>query len=97
MIWVKTTIELSDELLGQVRALARREGLTLRQLMEEGLQRALEARESADTAPLDFPVYGGSGLTPEFEGAGWERIREEIYSTHQESFSPGRAGVHDRD
>ena len=97
MIWVKTTIELSDELLAQVRALARREGITLRQLMEEGLQRALEARESGDTAPLDFPVYGSSGLTPEFEAAGWERIREEIYPTRQESLAPGRPAVHDRD
>jgi len=29
--------------------------------------------------PFDFPTYGGSGLTDEFEGAPWTRIRDEIY------------------
>lgn len=93
---MKTTIELPDELLAQVRAVARREGVTLRQLIEEGLQRALEIRECGDKAPLDFPVYGGSGLNPEFEAASWERIREEIYATRRDSFVPGRSAVHDR-
>lgn len=76
---MKTTVELSDQLLNQIRTLARQEGSSLRQLMEEGLQRTLEARQQAARPSVRFPVFGGSGLTEEFEGAGWERIRDEIY------------------
>jgi len=76
---MKTTIELPDELVRQARRVARREGTTLRALTEEGLQRSLEARRQAVRRPFDFPTYGGSGLTDEFEGAPWTRIRDEIY------------------
>ena len=76
---MKTTIELRDELLDQLRRVARQEGSTLRQLVEEGLQRCLKARRTAAHRELDFPSYGGSGLTPEFQGAPWSRLRDEIY------------------
>lgn len=76
---MKTTIELADELLEQVRGVARKEGTTLRRLVEEGLQRTLEARRRTSRRRLDFPPHGGSGLTPEFQGAPWSRIRDEIY------------------
>ena len=79
---MKTTIELPDELLAQVRRVARSEGATLRALVEEGLQRSLEARRSMVRRHLDFPSYGGSGLTNEFQGAPWNRIRDAIYRRH---------------
>ncbi len=76
---MKTTIELPDELVEQARRVARKEGGTLRALVEEGLQRSLEARRRRVSRKLDFPSYGGSGLTDEFQGASWSRIRDEIY------------------
>ena len=76
---MKTTIELPDDLLDQLRRVARQEGSTLRRLVEEGLQRCLKARRTAEHRELDFPSYGGSGLTPEFRGASWNQIRDEIY------------------
>ena len=79
---MKTTIELPDELLEQARHIARQEGGTLRALIEEGLQRSLEARRQASGRKLDFPSYGGSGLTDEFRGASWSRIRDEVYREH---------------
>ena len=79
VIRMKTTIELPDELLEQVRRVARREGASLRRLVEEGLQRSLEARRKAARRDLDFPSYGGGGLTSEFQGAPWSRLRNEIY------------------
>jgi hypothetical protein len=79
---MKTTIELPDELIEQARRVARQEGATLRALVEEGLQRSLEARRRAVSRQLDFPSYGGSGLTDEFQGAPWSRIRDEIYREH---------------
>ena len=82
MTRIKTTIELPDDLLEQVRHVARTEGVTLRALVEEGLQRSLEARRNRVRRHLDFPSYGGSGLTTEFQGAPWNRIRDEIYRGH---------------
>lgn len=76
---MKTTIELQEELLEQVRRMARSEGTTLRALVEEGLQRCLEARRSAVRRDLDFPSYGGSGLTAEFQTPPWCQIRDEVY------------------
>ena len=84
-IWetlMKTTIELPDTLIEQARRVAQREGATLRALLEEGLQRSLEARRQAARRQLDFPTYGGNGLTDEFQGAPWSRIRDEIYREH---------------
>jgi hypothetical protein len=79
---MKTTIELPDELVKQARRVAQQEGASLRALVEEGLQRSLEARRHAARRQLDFPSYGGSGLTREFHGAPWSRFRDEIYREH---------------
>ena len=79
---MKTTIEISDALIEQARLVAHKEGTTLRALVEEGLQRSLEARRQAARRPFDFPSYGGGGLTDEFHGASWGRIRDEIYREH---------------
>lgn len=79
---MKTTIELPDELIQQARRIARQEGASLRALVEEGLQRSLEARRQAVRRRLDFPSYGGSGLADEFQSAPWGRIRDEIYRGH---------------
>ena len=76
---MKTTIELPDELLERSRKVARREGATLRALIEEGLRLALRARERKAAAQVKLRPFRGDGLTPEFRDAGWERIRDEIY------------------
>ena len=76
---MKTTMELPDDLLEQVRSAAPKEGATLRGLVEDGLQRSLEARRRMVRRELDVPSYGGSGLTAEFEDAPWGQIRREIY------------------
>ncbi len=75
-------MELPDELLEQVRSVARREGTTLRGLVEEGLRRCLEARRRRGRRQLDFPTYGGTGLTTEFQGAPWSRVGDEVYRKH---------------
>ncbi len=79
---MKTTIELPDELLEQAKHLARQEGASLRRLFEEGLHRVLHARRNVARRQLNIPSYGGSGLTPEFEGADWNKIRDTLYHEH---------------
>lgn len=77
---MKTTIELPDDLLERGKAVARRENSTLKALIEEGLHMALRARTRRRSAPFSIQAFHGDGLTPEFADAGWEKIRDEIYS-----------------
>ena len=76
---MKTTIELPGELIRQACRVAQQEGTSLRALVEEGLQRSLEARRQTMRRPLDFPIYGGSGRTHEVQGASWSDVRDEVY------------------
>ena len=47
---MKTTIEISEPILEDAKDLARREGVTLRLLVEEGLRSVLAARHSRKVA-----------------------------------------------
>ena len=77
---MKTTIELADALLEEARRVARREGTTLRALVEQGLRQAIAQRQRR-TAPfrLRDASFGRGGLRPELEGASWDRLRELAY------------------
>jgi len=75
---MKATIELPDELLERSKAVARRENSTLKALIEEGLRLALRARTRKRAAPFAVKPFQGDGLSPEFAGGGWEKIRDEI-------------------
>lgn len=76
---MKTTIDLQDELLERSKRAARREGITLRALIEEGLRLALKARQRKQLPVFRMRTFKGDGLTSEFRDAGWEKIRDEIY------------------
>lgn len=60
---MKTTIELPDDLVAQVREVARDERTTMRELMIEGLRLALERRQATTRAEFVFPTFGGEGTT----------------------------------
>lgn len=76
---MKTTIELPDDLLERCKSVARRENSTLKALIEEGLRLALRARSRKTSEPFVVKPFQGDGLTPEFESAHWDVIRDEIY------------------
>lgn len=76
---MKTTIEISDNLMHRAKALARREKTTLRQLTEEGLQLVLSRREEGPGGKIDPVVFRGRGLSPAFHGKSWSELRDEIY------------------
>ena len=76
---MKTTIELPEDLLKRGKAVARHENSTLKALIEEGLRLALRARTRKRAAPFAVQPFAGDGLSPAFVGAGWEKIRDEIY------------------
>jgi hypothetical protein len=75
---MKTTIEISDALLRDVRKLAAKEGVTMRALVERGLHRVL-----ADAKRPPFRMrdgrFGGNWLQPEVRDLSWDQIREMSY------------------
>ena len=78
---MKTTVEISDDLMRRVRAVARRDRATLKALIEEGLRLALRARlHRVATRPFKVEPFKGDGFTAEFAEPSWTRIRDEIYS-----------------
>ncbi len=76
---MKTTIQLSDAVLSQVRTLARRERTTIRALVEEALRRLLKDRRGGGAYEFAETSVGGQGLQPGIREADWGAIREMIY------------------
>lgn len=76
---MKTTVEISDSLLKEARAVAAREGVTLRGLIERGLHRVVYEADAGPVFKLRRASFKGKGLRPEFKGAGWEQVRDAIY------------------
>ncbi|MFN8640954.1 MAG: DUF2191 domain-containing protein [Candidatus Binatia bacterium] len=76
---MKTTVEISDALAREAKAVAARERTTLRELIEAGLRAVLRERSRKAAFRLPDASFGGKGLQPEFRGADWERIREAAY------------------
>jgi predicted transcriptional regulator len=78
---MKTSFDLSESLLHQVKQLAKQRGTTTKSLVEEALMKLLaEAQqEEAPRFTLRDVSFGSGGMTVEFANAGWERIRDEIY------------------
>jgi hypothetical protein len=76
---MKTTVEIPDSLLEEVRKLVSREGTTVRALVEEGLRRIIADRKRASVFRLRKATFKGDGLQPHVAGASWERIRDMAY------------------
>jgi hypothetical protein len=79
---MKTTIEISDPLLLQARQLAKQQGTTLRNLIEQGLRKIVAEKKTAATFSLRRATFKGEGLQPEMRGASWDRLREQAYEGH---------------
>jgi hypothetical protein len=79
MAGMKTTIEISDSLLREVREVARQEGVTLRTLMERALRRVVAEKKHASPFKLRRASFKGKGLQAEFREAPWEMLRDVTY------------------
>ena len=73
---MKTTIDIADSLLLEGKAVAAREGLTLRALVEEGLRVVLRERAQRAAFTLRDGAVGGHGLQP---GQVWDLPRDLAY------------------
>lgn len=76
---MKTTIEISDGLLRQVKALAQREGTTVRALVEAGLRALLKEQRERPKFRLREASFEGQGLTDSARAETWENLRDTIY------------------
>ena len=76
---MKTTVEISDALMREVRDLAAREGVTLRTLVERGLHRVIAERKHGAPFKLRRASFKGKGRQVELHDASWERLRDLIY------------------
>jgi hypothetical protein len=76
---MKTTVEISDALAREAKAVAIRDKTTLRELIEAGLRIVLRERRRKGSFRLRDATFTGHGLQPEFRGADWERLREAAY------------------
>ena len=77
---MKTTIDIADALIEEARAIAAREGTTVRALVESGLRHMVAERRAHCAAfTLRDASFDGDGIAPELRGASWERIRDLAY------------------
>jgi len=77
---MKTTIEISEQLLREAKRTAARDGTTLRTLVEQGLRHELSARRGPASFRLRKASFKGKGLQPGAVGLSWDQIRDLAYS-----------------
>lgn len=78
---MKTTVDIADSLFRQAKAAVEDGGVTMRQLIEDGLRGVLAKRRSALKKPFrlgKLPTQGG-GLRQGFEHASWQQMLDESY------------------
>ncbi len=77
---MKTTVEVSDELLERAKETAHRDETTLRALVEEGLRTVLEQRKARQRYHWPDVAVDGQGLHPELADESWEQLASLIYA-----------------
>jgi hypothetical protein len=76
---MKTTVEISDSLLREVRELAAREGITLRTLVERGLYCVISDTKRGAPFKLRRASFKGKGRQAELSEASWDTLRDLAY------------------
>jgi hypothetical protein len=78
---MKTTVEIHDQLFARAQRKARRDGRTMRSLIEEGLRRCLDEDPQPKGERYRLPdqsVGDPKGPNP-LESMSWPELRDEIY------------------
>ena len=76
---MKTTIDIAEPLLIRAKQVAATEGVTLRELVEDGLRQVLEQHEQRETFRLRRATFRGQGLQPDVAAGSWQRLRDLAY------------------
>jgi hypothetical protein len=65
LLWMRTTVRLSEQLLAEVKQHAARTGRTLTAVIEDALRLALaEGQRSKAVGEAKLPTFRGDGLQP---------------------------------
>jgi Arc/MetJ family transcription regulator len=76
---MKTTIEISDDLMKKAKALAARRHITLREVIERGIRTTLKEEQREEKFSLPNRSVEGKGFQAGFEDASWADIRDAVY------------------
>jgi hypothetical protein len=76
---MKTTVEISDDLLEESKRLAAAERTTLRALIEEGLRWALARRRKKERFVLRDAAVPGRGVREGLAEGDWNAVRDLVY------------------
>ena len=77
---MKTTVELSDALMSELKERAREQETTMKELMETAIRRYLEGTHSAGRGyHFENHSFRGNGVCEGVEEGSWEQIRGIIY------------------
>lgn len=79
---MKTTVDIADSLFRQAKAAVEDGGVTMRQLIEDGLRGVLAKRHLASKKTFrlgELPTQGG-GFRPDFKHASWQQMLDESYN-----------------
>jgi hypothetical protein len=76
---MKTTVEISDDLAREIKALAAADRTTVRALIEQGLRLLLAGRRKQRRFKLRDASVEGRGLQPGISEGDWDRIQDLIY------------------
>lgn len=78
---MKTTVDITDSLFQRAKEVAAAEGITFRELVEQGLRQVLADRKTATRFQLRDASFGEGGLTPEAQKLTWQELLEFTYGT----------------
>ena len=76
---MKTTIDISDALALEAKALAAKRGTTFRAIVEQGIRCVLQEPQQTEPFQLVDKSITGNGLRTEFRNTPWAVIRHGAY------------------
>lgn len=77
---MKTTVELSDDLLRQAKRIAHKDRTTVKALVEQGLRMVVSSRKRGGGFTLRNASFRGDGLVAGRSLQDWAAIRDLAYS-----------------
>jgi hypothetical protein len=77
MLLVRTTLNISDALLEELRDRSRRSGRPMRQVVEQALRRGLSAEKESSSMPVKIEPFR-LGLRPAYRGMSMNQIYDQL-------------------
>lgn len=76
---MKTTLDISDNILLRAKKVAHSRKRSLKSIAEEGIMVVLDRLERNEVVEICPVTFGGKGMTREFSGKPWNEVRDAAY------------------